>query len=150
MREDVLRRFFLAEVGVGRLADDVSGSVTHLNQVESTVVIEDMEVSFGLTREHVLLLCGAGLSNELNSEALTVIAFALLASDRFEWDDDVVSETLQDWSCPEINFPMNADTLRMHRSWLTAAIEPPNRPNLPSPHSGRLISVRRKVSPQIG
>ena len=150
MREDVLRRFFLAEVGVGRLADDVSGSVTHLNQVESTVVIEDMEVSFGLTREHVLLLCAAGLSNELNSEALTVIAFALLASDRFEWDDDVVSETLQDWSCPEINFPMNADTLRMHRSWLTAAIEPPNRPNLPSPRSGRLISVRRKVSPQIG
>jgi hypothetical protein len=150
MREDVLRRFFLAEVGVGRLADDVSGSVTHLNQVESTVVIEDMEVSFRLTREHVLLLCAAGLSNELNSEALTVIAFALLASDRFEWDDDVVSETLQDWSCPEINFPMNADTLRMHRSWLTASIEPPNRPNLPSPRSGRLISVRRKVSPQIG
>jgi hypothetical protein len=147
MREDVLRRFFLSEVGVGRLADDVSGSVTHLNQVESTVVIEDMEVSFRLTREHVLLLCAAGLSNELNSEALTVIAFALLASDRFEWDDDVVSETLQDWSCPEINFPMNADTLRMHRSWLTASIEPPNRPNLPSPRSGRLISVRRKVSP---
>jgi hypothetical protein len=105
MREDVLRRFVLAEVGVGRLADDVSGSVTHLNHVESTVVIEDMEVSFRLTREHVLLLCAAGLSNELNSEALTVIAFALLASDRFEWDDDVVSETLQDWSLSRSQLP---------------------------------------------
>ncbi|HEX6546152.1 MAG TPA: hypothetical protein VF023_07590 [Bryobacteraceae bacterium] len=38
----------------------------------------------------------AKLLNMLTAEALGTIAFALIASDHFEWNDDVISEILQD------------------------------------------------------
>lgn len=146
MREDTLRRFFVGDVGIDRVAEDVSDAVTRLDHVKLTIAIEDMEEMFPLTREHVALLCDAKLSNALNSEALSAVAFALIASDHFEWDDDVISEVLQDWSCPEINPPLNDSTLRMHRDWLSGVADPPMRPSLSSGAPvGRLVSETRKV-----
>jgi hypothetical protein len=56
MREDTLRRFFVRDVGIDREAEDASDAVTRLDQVKSTITIEDMEEMFPLTREQVALL----------------------------------------------------------------------------------------------
>jgi hypothetical protein len=149
MREDVLRRYFAAEVPVSVLVEDLEWSVIRLGDVEQTVVIEDMQVSFVVSRPHIVMLCNAFLEKAINAEPLSTLAFALIASDHFEWDDDVVSEVLSDWSAPEINFPLNDETITMHRNWLVdaAASAPPRMQISPGLAQGRLVSMRTKIVP---
>ena len=103
MREITLKRFFLDEVNADVLAEDVCGSVARLDGVASSVQIEDMQEPFQLQREHVIRLSDAASSRTLPPESLSAIAFALMASDAFWWDDYVIAEVVADWSCPEIN-----------------------------------------------
>jgi hypothetical protein len=146
MREQILKQFCSGDVDADTLAADVSGSVTYLDHIHSTVQIEDMREPFTLKREHVLRLCDAARAGILPSESLSATAFALMASDTFEWDDEIISEVLGDWSCPEVNYPLTTDTLAMHRSWLTSECSPPERPSAgPGNRPGRLISRTTKV-----
>jgi hypothetical protein len=94
------------------------------------------------------MLCDAFLERAIDAESLTTLAFGLMASDHFAWDDEVVSEVLSDWSAPEINFPLNDKTINMHRSWLADDVEPePHRSRLsPGSIPGRLVSERTKVA----
>jgi hypothetical protein len=82
----------------------------------------------------------------LTLEALNTIGFALQASDAFEWEDEVISEVLADWSAPEVNFELSAETLNMHRDWLLGYAEPFVRKPIDSPRkiNARLISIRIK------
>jgi hypothetical protein len=149
MKEDTIRSFLGGETSANQLSDEVARSITRFDAVSCNVAIEDMQRDFGLTRAHVLSLCDAGIAGELNQEVMSTIAFALLASDRFEWDDDVISETLYDWSAPEINLPLERDTLKMHRSWLLGLEEPAPKPPLdPIKRRGRLVLLRQKVRPE--
>ena len=147
MREDVLRQFFLGQAPVNGLAQDGQCSMERLDAVESNITIEDIQDLFFLEREHVILLYDAALSNKLISEAVTTVAFALMASDPFEWNHETLSEVFSDWASPEVNFPLNDSTLRMHRTWLTGDAVPPAKPaSSDNPFHGQLVSVRRKVS----
>jgi len=151
MREITLKQFFLGEISAETLAVDVSGSVIRLDRAVTTVQIEDMKEQFCLWREHLISLCDASLEKTLPSESLSAIAFALMASDAFEWDDEVISEVLSDWSCPEINYPLNAATLNTHRDWLCGISSPPVRPtSLQNFRPGRLISKVIKVQTPSG
>ena len=109
MQEEELRRYFLGERSVSELAQDLHGSVVRVDDLGSAVRITDMQGSFSLTRLHVVMLCDAFLEQALTPEALNTVAFALMASDAFEWDDDMTGVVLSDWSVPEINFELNDD-----------------------------------------
>jgi hypothetical protein len=138
----------MGEASVSQLAKDISGSVVKVDDLQSEIRIADMQGSLTLRRDHVIRLCEAFLDRALPPEALTTIGFALQASDAFEWEDEVISEVLSDWSAPEVNFQLNAETLNMHRDWLLGFREPPVR-NSVDPLSriqGRLISVRIKTT----
>lgn len=105
-----------------------------------------MDLDFDLTRENLVALCDAAIDSDIDGESVSAIAFAILASDRFIWEDDVISEVLNDWSCPEINFPLAPPTYQMHRRWLKGEEIPPVRPPLPRDRArGRVVSIRRKV-----
>jgi hypothetical protein len=88
------------------------------------------------------------LDRELTPEALNTIGFALQASDAFEWEDEVISEVLSDWSAPEVNFELNAETLNMHRDLLLSYGDPPVRKPVDPHHriNARLISLRTKTT----
>jgi hypothetical protein len=145
MREITLKRFFLEEVTAQSLEEDVSGSVIHEDAIVSTVKIEDMEEEFQLLRKHLIRLCDAALSKTLLPESLSTVAFALVASDTFAWEDDVISEVVYDWSCPEVNYLLTSETLEMHRSWLTEISKPPERPSMSaSSRRGQVISITQK------
>ncbi|HEX6496188.1 MAG TPA: hypothetical protein VF018_11935 [Acidobacteriaceae bacterium] len=148
MRENALRQFFSGDLSANQLALEAAASVKKVGPRETNIDIEDMTSSFSLTRKEVLLLCEAGLHGELPGESITAIAFMLLASDHFEWDgdDEIISEILNDWSCPEVNYPLRPATFQMHRHWLLGSETPPERPALAkSSEKGGLISMRRKV-----
>ena len=148
MREDELRRYFLGETSISQLAADLEGSVKVLDSVASEVQIRDMQGSFRLTRPHVLMLCEAFLDQGLKGDALNTLAFALMASDTYEWEDDVISEVLSDWSAPEINYELNADTITMHRGWLLSLTQLPSRGPVPPSvaRNSHIRSVRTESS----
>jgi hypothetical protein len=147
MREEVLKQYFLHGKTIRELADDLRGSVSRLDAIASSVKIMDMQDSFLVESRHALMLCDEFLSNNLGPEEIETIAFALIASDRFEWKDEILSEVIHDWSAPEINFPLNHATIQMHRDWLTGASVPAPRPSLSSyGKTRRVISRREKVS----
>jgi hypothetical protein len=148
MREEELRRYFVGEASVSQLARDLNGSVVKIDDLQSEIRIADMRGSFSLQRDHVIKLGEAFLDCALTPEALTTIGFALQASDAFEWEDEVISEVLSDWSAPEVNFGLNAETLNMHRDWLLGYGEPPVRKPIDPLHriNARLISLRTKTT----
>jgi hypothetical protein len=148
MREEELRRYFMGEASVSQLAKDISGSVIKVDAVQSEIRIADMQGSFSVQRDHLIRLCEAFLDRELTPETLNTIGFALQASDAFEWEDEVISKVLSDWSAPEVNFELNAETLNMHRDLLLSYGDPPVRKPVDPHHriNARLISLRTKTT----
>jgi hypothetical protein len=147
MREEALKQFLTGNLSTRQLAAEAIASIKKLGPIEENIEIEDMTSDHAIGREHVLLLCDAGLRDELPAEAITAIAFMLLASDRFEWDwnDDVIPEVLNDWSCPEVNRALIPATFRMHRRWLSGEEAFPQPPPVKDIKRGRVILIRRKV-----
>lgn len=130
MKELTLARFFQGSATAAELAKDLAGAEKQLPEIETSVEIEDMPGDFHVTREMAIALCDAVLCGTLPPEHLATIAFALMASDRFEWDgDDVHGDVIADWAAPEINYPLNMESVRMFRSWLSGTeVYPDKRP----------------------
>jgi hypothetical protein len=95
-----------------------------------------------------LKLCDAAIENRISASGLNTVAFAIIASERFQLDgdDEPMMEVLYDWSAPEINFPLTPANLKMHRRWLTGEAQPPKREwSISERQKRRLISMPRKV-----
>lgn len=147
MREEVLKQFFLGEIQDAQLQEDVQNSVRQLDDIVSEIQIKDMQGAFQVEREHLVALCDAVARGSLQPDALMPIGFALDASDSFEWHDDLMSEVIADWSCPELNYPLTTSTVETFKRWLSGEEPYPERPTLDRTQpQGRLISVRKKRS----
>lgn|SRR5579863_6651831 len=147
MNESVLRDFFLGRVQPAALAADIRGSIKLLTAVEAAVEIEDMHDEFAITCPMLVSLCDAVLSGYFPADGLRVIGFALVASDAFAWEDDLISEVVNHWSCPEINYPLTPENIERFRNWLSGAEPYPARPRPGERQKeGRLVSVTRKVA----
>jgi hypothetical protein len=148
MREIVLRDFFLGHATPAQLAGDVLGSTKRVGPISLVVEIEDMEGEFTVTREMLVSLCDAVLSGHLPPQELSVIGFALVASESFVWDaEDIVGEVIHDWSCPEVNYSLTAENVQRFRMWLLQLELYPDKrfPSAPSKVE-RLISKTEKKS----
>ena len=49
----------MGEASVSQLAEDISGSVVKIDDLQSEILIADMQSSFSLQRDHVIRLCEA-------------------------------------------------------------------------------------------
>jgi hypothetical protein len=148
MREEILRKFFCGEVGVPELARDLAGAKEQVGPESFVVHIENMANEFAITRPMLISLCDAVLSGGLPPADLGNIGFALMASDRFEWDadeDELVADVIADWSCPEVNFALTTETVERFRRWLTGDEAYPQRPATVR-EGGKTISVTEKRS----
>lgn len=148
MREKVLRDFFRGTVSGTELARDVAGATKQTSQVTSVTSVEDMDEEFVVTAEMAVRLCDAVLQGELPAHNLATIGFALMASDKFCWDsdtDDVLTNVISDWSCPEINYPLTLDNVARFRAWLLRAEPYPEKPQA-AQTAGKIMSFREKKS----
>ena len=123
MQESILRDFFSGAANAVALRADLVGAVVATNPSSTSQNIVDMSTDFELQPEHLIKLCNAVLAHELEPDDLKTIGFCLLASDHFLWDGnippgDVVSETIHDWSAPEINFRLTVDSVQKFRKRL--------------------------------
>jgi hypothetical protein len=141
VRETILAGFFLGEVRATELAQDVAGSEEQLDGKRRHVYIQEMDADFVVTREMAIALCDAVLRQELKPEALHSIGFALITSERFQWnEDDLLANIFWDWSCPEVNFALSIENVEKFRSWLDGSSLYPERPSLSSIGVGEVIS----------
>jgi hypothetical protein len=145
--EQVLRDFFVGDASGKDLAANVHGSVSHPSERVSIVHISDMDDELTVARRMAVKLCDAVLNGDLPAEDLATIGFALIASDRFGWDeDDLLANVIADWSCPEINYPLTIENIARFKRWLLESEPYPEKPRSPSSSRGRLVSVKEKRS----
>jgi len=115
----------------------------------SVVYVRDMKDPFTVTREMVISLCDAVLHGELPPTQLQWVGFTLLASDSFDWnEDDLLSAVFEDWSSPEINWPLTTKNVSRFKRWLAGEEAHPQTTGFSKPGQSeeKLISVTRKVS----
>jgi hypothetical protein len=136
MHEAILRDFLLGKADVSALRHDLEGTVSRTGHDVFTHRVIDMEGEFTLSIAHLVALCDAVLVGDLPPQDLSVIAFAIEASDRFQWDyesrsGDLIRETLADWSCPEINYPLTLGTVAKFRRRLVTGEDTFTRADIP-------------------
>lgn len=120
MQAQILRDFFLGTAAPEALAADIATAMQQTGPDTYRLRMQDLKGDFQVASAHLVMLCDAALSGLLPEAALADLAFAMIASDHFHWSTDTVdggrvSETLYDWSTPEVNFPLNASTIAKFR-----------------------------------
>ena len=88
-----------------------------------TQYVTPMKEELVVTHEHVLRLCDAVLEGSLAPEDLEPIAFCIIASDQFLFEDSTpynerVLDTLHDWDSPEINYALTHATVEKFKKRL--------------------------------
>jgi hypothetical protein len=155
MREVILRDFFLGRITPPELAADVRGSTKQVGAISFVTEIEDMDDEFSVTRQMLVSLCEAVLSDQLPSHDLSTIGFALVASEKFTWDaEDLAGDVIHDWSCPEINYPLTLENVERFKNWLLEKEPYPAKMQTRTPFNPkheRLISrVEKRSLPKRG
>jgi hypothetical protein len=148
MREQVLRQFFEAKSTAAELARDIAGSTKKPSPITSVTSVEEMDDDFTVTTGMAVALCDAVIRGHRPADGLHTIGFALMASDRFQWDgdkDEVLADVIADWSCPEINYPLTVENVQRFRAWLIRTEPYPTKPTQ-HPSRGNLVSVTGKKS----
>ncbi len=118
MTEQILKEYFDGKVPLNTLASDLMGSQVKTGQdITSVCVISITDKrEYVITRKHLIKLCSDTLKGYLTETDLNTVAFSLIVSDYFRWDDstiegEIVTNTLFDWDNPDINFPMTTENL---------------------------------------
>jgi hypothetical protein len=148
VKEATVRDFFSGTVPPAQLAAEARDAVEPLGGTARRIHIEDLPAGeeITITREMLVRLCDAVLTGSISAAALETIAFLIVASDHFRWEDDdgVVGRVLLDWASPEINWELTPGNLRMFREWLTGEERPPSEPDVtPDTLSGPGFPRRR-------
>ena len=134
MKEATVRDFFSGAVPPDQLSAEARDAVEPLGGTARRIHIEDLPAGeeVTITREMLVRLCDAALAGSISAAALETIAFAIVASDHFRWEDDdgVVGRVLLDWASPEINWELTPGNLRMFREWITGEVRPPSEPDV--------------------
>ena len=123
MKEAILRDFFLGNTSIEDLAKDLSGSIEKRSMDSYNILIEDMKEKFDVFPEGLIKICDEYLRGKLSEENIKVIGFAMEASDFFYWDSDTeegmrITDTINCWSSPEINYKINDTTMKKFRTLL--------------------------------
>jgi hypothetical protein len=123
MHESILKDYFLGLIDESRLNEDLEGSVVQTSFDVFTHYVNPMDSDFQVEPSHLVKLCDAVLSGKLNAEHLELIGYCLVASEHFFWDEDsksgeLVSETANDWSDAEINYPLTVRNIEKFRERL--------------------------------
>ncbi|HET7437428.1 MAG TPA: hypothetical protein VFN10_22175 [Thermoanaerobaculia bacterium] len=151
MREQTLRDFFIGAATVHQLADDLKGSLIRRGRVTEHPIV-DMSDEFHVTAHHLLKLCDAALTGQIDLVYLQAIGFCLQASNSFVWDSDEpggdrVSEVTADWSAPQINHPLTFDNVRKWRRYLETGEYTLSRGPANKAQQRRSVALRKRNHP---
>ncbi len=125
MTEKLLRDYFESKITAELLNEDLEGNRVKTGYDTSTVYGNQIqsEKEFLINTSHLLKLCEDCIEELISAENLKTIAFALICSEYFIWDENtpegkVVDETIHDWDNPNINFELTKENLKLWKKYL--------------------------------
>ena len=121
MQEETLQQFFLEEIDSQDLQDVVQDELDRDKDEEPSYHYQfrDMDSVHFLEPYDLERLCDAVIDGILVPKALPLIAEMLFQSEKFEWEDDLVSDVCSFWLESDRNYPLESkDSIRAFRRWL--------------------------------
>lgn len=111
MTEQTLLNYFLETATVDELKEDLKGSQQKTSYDTTSLYINPLQTDkeFNVTKNHLIKLCDDVISGKLTTTDLNTIAFAIISSDFFSWDNEAdeaifIETVIYDWDNPEIGF----------------------------------------------
>ncbi|MGV3523786.1 MAG: hypothetical protein ACO1RX_06145 [Candidatus Sericytochromatia bacterium] len=123
MQEESLQQFFLEEIDAQDLQDLVQDELDRDEDADPTYHYQfrDMDSVHYLEPYDLVRVCDAVLNDILNPRGLTLIADTLTQSEKFEWEDELISEVCYFWLEPDPAYPLeDKNSVRQFRRWLKA------------------------------
>ncbi|QQL44051.1 hypothetical protein [Sulfuriroseicoccus oceanibius] len=119
----VLRSFFDGMCDAPNLVKDLEGGVERTSHDVVSHYIDDLDTNFPVTTEHLMMICDAFTTGDLTAQMIQQIAFAMMADDYLEWNNETsdgqrVAEVIGWWDSPEINYPITESTITKFRHYL--------------------------------
>ena len=102
-------KYFQDSISITELSNELVDMVESKGNVHYYNIQDNSDkVEFDLERQHLIKLCMACIENKISTDDLTKIAFVLMASDYFVWDNsssdgEVIDQIITNWDNPEIN-----------------------------------------------
>lgn len=121
MQEETLQQFFLEEIDAQDLQDLISEELEREEDEEPSYHYQfrDMDSVHYLEPYDLERLCDAVLDGILDYRGLGLIAEVLTQSEKFEWDDDLVSDVCLFWLEPDPTYPLDKkESIECFRRWL--------------------------------
>jgi len=120
MNSELLRLFFEGKLNAKCLFEDFENTITQTSAQCFEHSMIDLSEDYQVSIDNLILICDAVLSGDLKPEHLVVIGFGMLSSDHFIWDTSTpegerIANTIYDWSCPQVNYDLNLETVRKFR-----------------------------------
>lgn len=121
MQEETLQQFFLEEIDIQDLQDVVQEELERDEDEDPTYhyTFADMDSVHVVEPYDLVRLCDGVFDDILDPRALTLFAELLTESEKFEWEDELVTEVLYFWMEPEDNYALDQkENLKLFRRWL--------------------------------
>lgn len=121
MQEETLQQFFLEEIDAQDLQDLILEELEREEDAEPTYHYQfrDMDSIHTLESYDLIRLCDAVLEDILDPRGLTVVAEVLTQSEKFEWEDDLISDVCLFWLEPDPQYPLDKkESVLSFRRWL--------------------------------
>lgn len=121
MQEETLQQFFLEEIDAQDLQELVLEELERDEDEEPTYHYQfrDMDSVHTLEPYDLVRLCDAVLEDILDPRGLSLIAEVLTQSEKFEWEDDLISDVCIFWLEPDPLYPLDKkESVLSFRRWL--------------------------------
>ena len=117
MRETELQAFFAGTLDAEALAHAFEGFLVTEGPSQTGRPVCDLPTESPVRLADLVMICDAVLNGRMPPTLLGSIGFFLIACDNFVWNPDTaegsrISDTVFDWSAPEINYPLTIDNVR--------------------------------------
>jgi hypothetical protein len=124
MTEQKLKEYFEDKLTVEQLALDLKDSQQKTSFDVTAVYIDSLtEGKFKINKNHIIKLLDDTISEKLLAEDLNTIAFALMTSDYFYWDNETedeakISNVIFELDNPEIGYDLTIENLKKWKEYL--------------------------------
>ena len=130
MKEETLKYYFENEISAKSLNSNVEGSRESTGRDSTQTLVESIESSqeYEVRIKDVIKLCRDTMDGNITTDNLNIIAFALMGSDYFVWDESTetgsrIANVIFELDNLEICYPINNANLSNWISYLQSGIK---------------------------
>ena len=136
MTESKLKEYFEDLINTELLSIDLKDSQKRTGYDTIAVYVNPIaDGKFEIKKEHLIKLCNDTINGQLLVSDLNTIAFALITSKCFYWDEqtedgEIIETVIFDWDNPDIGYDLTIQNVELWRKYLITGNYKFNKQNL--------------------